>query len=67
MRDPARRGGETVHVTARVPRDLAVAFEQVARDEDRTVSAELRRLMRRHVAERDCEGARTRRGAPLAD
>lgn len=39
----------TVHITARVPADLARAFERVASAEDRSVSAELRRVMRRHV------------------
>jgi hypothetical protein len=41
----------TVNVAVRVPADLADAFEEVARSEDRTVSAELRRLMRLRVAE----------------
>lgn len=40
---------QTVHITARVPRDLAMAFERVASEQDRSVSAELRRAMRRHV------------------
>jgi hypothetical protein len=41
----------TVNVAVRVPVELAQAFEEVATHEDRTVSAELRRLMRRRVAE----------------
>jgi hypothetical protein len=45
----------TVHITARVPVELARAFERLASAEDRSVSAELRRVMRRHV-----EGASTR-------
>jgi hypothetical protein len=41
----------TVNVAVRVPIRLAEAFEEVAAHEDRTVSAELRRLMRLRVAE----------------
>ncbi len=40
---------EMVHITARVPIALATAFEQLATDEDRSVSAELRRAMRSHL------------------
>lgn len=40
-----------VYLGARVPEGLARAFERVATNEDRTVSAELRRLVRRHVEE----------------
>jgi hypothetical protein len=36
-------------VALRVPPDLAEEFARVAASEDRTVSAALRRLMRRHV------------------
>lgn len=43
--------GETVNVAVRVPVDLAHAFAQVAVQEERTVSQELRRLMRLRVAE----------------
>lgn len=39
----------TVHVTARVPIGLAREFERVAVAADRSVSAELRRVMRAHV------------------
>lgn len=39
----------TVHVTARVPVELAQAFERVAMEQDRSISAELRRVMRQHV------------------
>jgi hypothetical protein len=49
-----RKGDEpvaTVNVAVRVPADLAQAFEQVAVREERTVSAEIRRLMRLRVAE----------------
>ncbi len=45
-------GDKTVNVAVRVPQDLVAAFEQVARDEERTVSAEIRRLMRLRVAEK---------------
>lgn len=33
----------------RVPADLLESFERIAASEDRTISAELRRLMRQHV------------------
>jgi hypothetical protein len=42
---------ETVYVGARVPAALAAAFERVASSEDRTISAELRRLIRGRVDE----------------
>lgn len=37
-------------VAVRVPRDLARDFAVVAEREERSVSAELRRLMRQHVS-----------------
>ena len=40
-----------VQLSFRIPADLAAALERVAATEDRTVSAELRRLIRRHVAQ----------------
>jgi hypothetical protein len=40
-----------VQLSFRIPAELATALERVAALEDRTVSAELRRLIRRHVAE----------------
>jgi hypothetical protein len=43
--------GETVSVAVRVPADLARAFERIAASEERTVSAEVRRLMRLRVDE----------------
>ena len=42
---------DTISVTVRVPVDLAEAFGRAAEREDRTISAELRRLMRRRVEE----------------
>mgnify|MGYP001608434052 CR=1 FL=1 len=54
MLKSGRKGGApvtTVNVAVRVPADLAQAFERVAEIEDRTVSAEIRRLMRLRVAE----------------
>ncbi len=39
-----------IQLSFRVPADLAEALESVARQEDRTVSAELRRIIRLHVA-----------------
>jgi len=41
----------SVNVALRVPADLAQAFEEVAVSEERSVSAEIRRLMRRRVEE----------------
>jgi hypothetical protein len=41
----------TVSLAVRVPADLAREFERVAVEEERTVSAEIRRLMRLRVAE----------------
>jgi hypothetical protein len=55
----ARRSHEeerTVHITARVPVELAEEFERVANEEDRSISAELRRAMRRHIEHRDALG-----------
>lgn len=42
---------DTVSIAVRVPATLAEAFEEVASGEERTVSAELRRLMRLRVRE----------------
>jgi hypothetical protein len=54
---------ETVHITARVPASLARDFERLATREDRSVSAEIRRVMRRHVAE-NCDGGLRAEGSP---
>lgn len=40
---------ETTHLGGQVPTDLAEQFAQVARDHDRSVSAELRRALKAHV------------------
>ena len=40
-----------VQMSVRLPAELAEALERVAASEDRTVSAELRRIIRRHVSE----------------
>ena len=40
----------TVHVAARVSADLAAAFRDVAARSDRTMSQELRHLIRQHVS-----------------
>jgi hypothetical protein len=48
---------ETVSVAIRVPVELAKAFERVAVQEERTVSAEIRRLMRLRVAEKGAAAA----------
>jgi hypothetical protein len=42
-------GRSTRHIGGRVPTDLADAFEQFAEQEERSVSAELRRAMRTHL------------------
>jgi hypothetical protein len=52
-----RKQRETVSVAVRVPADLAKAFERVAVSEERTVSAEVRRLMRMRVAEKGAVAA----------
>jgi len=39
-----------VQMSVRVPAELAEALERVAEREDRTVSAELRRIIRHHVS-----------------
>ncbi len=53
MPQPAKKAQPTmtVNLAIRVPADLAEAFVQVAVSEERTVSAEIRRLMRLRVAE----------------
>lgn len=38
-----------VQVSVRVPRELVDALREKAEDEDRTLSAELRRIVRHHV------------------
>jgi hypothetical protein len=43
----------TRHIGLRVEPDLAAAFERIAASEERTLSAELRRLMRQRVEEAD--------------
>lgn len=48
---PETRHQETVYIGARVPAQLAAAFERVATHEDRTISAELRRVIRQRVEE----------------
>lgn len=50
-RKPER--GKTINVAVRVPVELAAAFGRVAAQEERTVSAEIRRLMRLRVAEQE--------------
>jgi len=42
-------GGESVQVTVRVPVEQVGELERIAAEADRTVSAEIRRLIRRHV------------------
>jgi hypothetical protein len=38
-------------ISIRVPAVIAAALERVAKSEDRSVSAEIRRVLRRHVEE----------------
>lgn len=47
----SQRKDDSTYIGARIPADLAAAFERVAESEDRTVSAELRRVIRQHVAQ----------------
>jgi predicted transcriptional regulator len=44
--------GATVHIGARLPVDLVAKLHELARREDRSVSAEIRRAVERHVNER---------------
>lgn len=55
MKGKVSKREETVSVAVRVPADLARAFERVAHSEERTVSAEVRRLMRLRVTEKMME------------
>ena len=41
---------ETVHIGGQVPADLAEAFADVAKKNERTVAAELRVALKAHVA-----------------
>ena len=43
----------TTHITARVPIPLGEALARLASQEDRTVSAEVRRAVREYVARND--------------
>jgi hypothetical protein len=44
---------QQVQVSFRISAALAAALERVAASEDRTVSAELRRIIRRHLENQD--------------
>ena len=44
------RGGAQVQVSVRIPAEQVGALEQIAQEADRTLSAEIRRLVRQHVA-----------------
>jgi hypothetical protein len=46
-------GRDHVQLSVRVPTDLVEALTRVAAEQDRTVSAELRRMIRRHVGDRE--------------
>lgn len=50
---PQPGDGRQVQVSFRIPADHADALERVAALEDRTVSAELRRIIRRHLQAED--------------
>ncbi len=43
--------GRQVQLSFRIPADQAAALEKAAASEDRTVSAELRRMIRRYLAQ----------------
>jgi hypothetical protein len=57
MANVKQKATDTVSVAVRVPADLARAFERVAESEERTVSAEVRRLMKLRVAEKGAAAA----------
>ena len=42
---------DLIQIAARVPADVAEEFQRVCREDDRTVSNELRRMIRRRIAE----------------
>lgn len=44
-----RRRDEHVQMSVRVPSELVSALEHAAADADRTLSAEVRRILRQHV------------------
>lgn len=54
MRDVTKDG--TI-IAARVPIELARAFSEIAEREERSVSAELRRVMRQHVTDKSTRRA----------
>ena len=52
------KGGGQVQISVRIPAEQVGALERIARDADRTLSAEIRRLVRQHVAAMCQEGLR---------
>lgn len=44
-------GDEHVRITVRVPAEQVGALERIAQQEDRTLSGEIRRLIRLHLTE----------------
>jgi predicted DNA-binding protein len=51
VNDALKSDQKHVQVSVRVPVELVEALERRAADADRTLSAELRRLIKRHVGE----------------
>jgi hypothetical protein len=49
----------TTHITARIPTALSDALARLAEQEDRTVSAEVKRAVREYVARNDDEPPRS--------
>jgi predicted DNA-binding protein len=43
---------DTTQISVRIPSEQAQALEKIANEEDRTVTAEVRRLIRNYVIER---------------
>lgn len=54
-RSDAPDSAKVKHTTVRLPRDLFDALDALARENERTVSAELRLAARRYVAAQDEE------------
>ncbi len=56
--------GSRTHLIARVPPDMADEVARMAAEQDRSVSAEIRRALREHIAHND--DSRPREGPPIA-
>jgi hypothetical protein len=55
----------TKFIAARVPKGLAAEFERVCREDERSISAELRRLIRRRVEQAHNDEGRADERVPV--